>query len=102
MPVISEFQLFKTDIDTSLGIYMSKYQRPTEIVPGLRSKPVWDLTDLDQDTVKMIQELQKNWKKILAEGTVLKEKESKWMEVQDLLEKGKWDQLQFIGMEVVS
>ena len=81
---------------------MSKYQRPTEIIPGLRSKPVWDLTDLDQDTVKMIQELQKNWKKILAEGTVLKEKESKWMEVQDLLEKGKWDQLQFIGMEVVS
>ena len=80
---------------------MSKYQRPTEIIPGLRSKPVWDLTDLDQDTVKMIQELQKNWKTILSEGIELKEKEFKWMKVKELLEKGKWDQLQFIGMNMV-
>ena len=63
-----------------LGIYLSKYQKPTEIVPGLRSKTIWSLTDLDPDTVKMIEKLKENWQTILAEGTELKAKESRWME----------------------
>ena len=79
---------------------MSKYQRPIEIIPGLRSKPIWNLNDLDKETVKMIQKLQENWKKILAEGQELKEKESRWLDVKGLIEKGKWDQLQCTGMEV--
>jgi hypothetical protein len=85
------------NIEMILGIYLSKYQKPTEIVPGLRSKTIWSLTDLDPDTVKMIEKLKDKWPTILAEGTELKEKESRWMEDKRLLESGSWDQLSFIG-----
>ena len=78
---------------------MSKYQRPNEIILGLRRKPVWDLSDLDQETIKMILNLQKNWQKILSEGIKLKEIESKWQVDEDVVEKGKWNQLEFIGMK---
>ena len=78
---------------------MSKYQRPAEIIHGIRSKPVWDLMDLDKETVNLIQKVQRNWETILAEGIKLKNMESKWMADKGLLEKGSWEQLQFIGME---
>ena len=74
---------------------MSEYQRPTEIIPGLRSKSVWDFDDLDKETKKMVQKLQTNWQKILAEATELKEVESEWQEEKNVLESGKWNQLQW-------
>ena len=83
-----------------LGIYLSNYQRPIEIIPGLRSKPVWNISDLDKETVKMIQKLEENWQKIFAEATELEENKSKWLEVKDLVETGKWDQLQCLGREM--
>ena len=45
----------------------------------------------------MIEKLKDNWQTILAEGTELKAKESRWMEDKRLLESGSWDQLSFIG-----
>ena len=84
---------------TMTGIYLSQYQKPTEIIPGLRSKRLWDLADLDQKTVKMINQLKSNWRTVLKEGVELKSKEARWMEDRRLLETGSWNQLSFIGTQ---
>merc|ERR1711892_449309 len=88
------------EVGVDAGLYLSKYQKPTEIVPGLRSKVLWDLEDLEPGTVKMIKRMKESWETILAEGMELKAKESRWMEDKRLLEDGSWNQLSFIGKSV--
>ena len=87
--------MYQVGID--VGIYLSKYQKPTEIIPGLRSKILWDLADLDHNTAKMINKLKENWKTVYEEGLELKTKEARWMEDKRLIETGSWNQLSFIG-----
>merc|ERR1712013_677576 len=89
--------MYQVGID--VGIYLSKYQKPTEIIPGLRSKILWDLADLDHNTAKMINKLKENWKTVYEEGLELKTKEVRWIEDKRLIETGSWNQLQlsFIG-----
>ena len=76
---------------------MSKLQRPVEILPGLRSKEVWELEDLDKETIRLVRALKNNWKTILLEGLQLKKKEKMWMKEKRLLKNGTWDQMSFIG-----
>jgi len=79
------------------GMFLSMMQRPTTIVGSLRSKPVWDLSELNNQAQTLIKDLQKNWEKVLYEGEELREKQSMWMKDDNLIVNGTWDVLQYIG-----
>ena len=61
---------------------------------GLRTKPVWSLSDLPKDLVNRLENLRKNWKTVLEEARSLAEKEPDWLRDDDLAEWGDWKQLQ--------
>ena len=84
-------------IKTCSGMFLSMMQRPTTIVGSLRSKPVWDLSELNNQAQTLIKDLQKNWEKVLYEGEELREKQSMWMKDDNLIVNGTWDVLQYIG-----
>ena len=54
-------------------MFLSRFQRPKEVIPGLQSKPVWDIADLDIETLDRITSLKNSWKIILEEGLKIKE-----------------------------
>ena len=72
-------------------------QRPTEIVPGLKSKELWKISELDKNTQKLLKKLKKSWRQVLKEGRRLREEEEKWTEDDRLIERGTWKQLAFTG-----
>ena len=80
-----------------LGLFISKYQRPTEVIPHLRSKPFWNISEIDVDTARILQELGNNWEAVLSEGLDLKENIVKWQEDKNLSSNGTWKFLQIIN-----
>ena len=78
-----------------LGMFISNWQRPAEVVSGLRSKPFWDISEIDTATANRIRKLKNNWKTILQEGLDLNKTLYNWQHNEHLLSAGRWNYLQF-------
>ena len=80
---------------------LSRFQRPKEVIPGLQSKPVWDITELNILKFNRITKLKNNWKIILEEGLKTKGMHLNWREDENLSFNGKWNYLQFITSKLI-
>jgi len=58
------------------GVYLSRYQRPINAVPGLRAKPVWEVKETGLK--KALDKIRENWKVIRDEGLELMKKRRTW------------------------
>ena len=58
------------------GVYLSRYQRPINAVPGLRAKPVWEVKETGLK--KALDKIRENWKVIRDEGLELMKQRRKW------------------------
>ena len=58
------------------GVYLSRYQRPINAVPGLRAKPVWEVKETGLK--KSLNKIKENWKIIRDEGLELMKQRKRW------------------------
>ena len=58
------------------GVYLSRYQRPINAVPGLRAKPVW--TEKETGLKESLDKIRENWKVIRDEGLELMKNRRAW------------------------
>jgi len=58
------------------GVYLSRYQRPINAVPGLRAKPVWEVKETGLK--KALDKIRENWKVIRDEGLELMKQRKRW------------------------
>jgi len=58
------------------GIYLSRYQRPINAVPNLRSNPVWEVKETGLK--KALDKIRENWKVLRDEGLELMKERKKW------------------------
>ena len=58
------------------GVYLSKYQRPINAVPGLRAKPLWEAKETK--VKKELDKIRENWKVIRDEGNDLMKDKNRW------------------------
>ena len=77
-------------------MFLSRFQRPKEVIPGLQSKPVWDVKDLNIEALDRITKLKNSWQIILEEGLKIKGMFLNWREDEHLSWNGTWNYLQFI------
>ena len=58
------------------GVYLSRYQRPINAVPGLRAKPVW--TEKETGLKESLDKIRENWRVIRDEGLELMKNRRAW------------------------
>ena len=58
------------------GVYLSRYQRPINVVQGLRAQPVW--TDRESGVKDSLDKIRENWKVIRDEGLELMKDRRSW------------------------
>ena len=58
------------------GVYLSRYQRPINVIKGLRAKPSW--TDKETGFKKYLDQIRENWQVIRDEGLELMKQKRLW------------------------
>ena len=77
-------------------MFISRYQRPLDVVRNLKGKPLWSASEMAENIQLFIRQLERNWKALAAEVEIVRNSSIRWRHDELLQVQGDWKFLQIL------